>query len=154
MLSHKIIVHKELVQVPTYNYTSKKHTTPIVHTPPFNRINVVNSQLEFTNYVVQHPIVQDTYVVYRSVANPILAQISYILYLEANFDKLQHSWDRGHPCYLRLMSCTLGTPTPWVRWDSQLDYRVINNEEYRTYIEPNLDQLSHRIQECRKSNPT
>jgi hypothetical protein len=156
VISQNIIKVKEAVPAPPAVPLGPQQPNRMWHGRGNMQRYVVNTQLEYLQYLQNCSIKEGMFVV-NKLRDTAIHRITdktapwwgfyYILNIEPEISQLPLHWDRNHPKAFRIFQLFPADDNHpvHIRWDSHLDFRPVTDEEYKTIIEPRYAQLQDRI---------
>jgi hypothetical protein len=130
VISHEIIVAK----VPEYKYKNNKMNT-----------------VQYREYLDSLHVLEGSYVVYKTQAQVThITQVHHIYEIQEDVEKVNNPY--GEPQCLKAIQCGLMDTPPWCRWTSADHFRVITDEEYESFVRPNLDILQNSFKKYNAAN--
>lgn len=149
MITHKIVVHRpHIVQrVMQHMQQQVPNHTPMV--PANNNLyamGMVRDQKQLEDHLKESHICEGMYITNKHSNPRSVMSIHYVMEAEKDYSKISFARDFGYPRCFRVIGCAWGTETPWIRWESHRDWRQISPEEYKQFVEPELDNIQNRIQ--------
>lgn len=162
MITHRII-KKSVIRLPIKTEPTFPVPVPVTVPTVFRGrgpalVSVTPTQEELDQYLLSCVLKEGMFVAsqWRDLPN-ISASVdpkvgwNYILFVQRDHKKLPYVFDKGHPRCFYLVSLFGSTPTPHVRWDSELTYRPMLDTEYKTLIEPEYDHIQNNLQQWREA---
>ena len=145
MITHSIINEKKKVVVNNFPVAS-------VHSLPYHRrtpqyLSMAPTQTEYDEYLKNCPIKAGDYVclVDARIVDGLWC-VHYVAFANALCPPYTlDTWETGSPKVFTMISCGLATPMPWMRKEAASRYRKLTDEEYKTLVEPYLDNIRNRI---------
>lgn len=132
MINHKITV-----------YTPK--FTPITYGPNWNSAPVTRlTQEEYNEVLKTLPFSVGEFVTIGKQRVYRLGAISYVARIQQDATRLTYRGGfQSPPLPMQVIQCSIAEPSmrPYIRWDNEIGYRHLTQDEIEEYIVPNNDKL-------------
>lgn len=152
MISHNIINKKETVKIHIQQGTGYAPPQTVQQLPyagssPGRYLSISPTQLEYDEWLKRLPIKKGDYVTLNgSVSLTHHYQVHYVAYVSPVCPPFNlNTWETGDPKVFTLISTNDTTATPWIRKEAVGRWRKLTDEEYKLFVEPNLDKIRHYL---------
>jgi hypothetical protein len=138
MLSHKIIVHKEVIK----SYLPV-NSPPYVRPKPTNK-SFITSQEILDMFLTRQPKTGDW--IYRSLATDGTTTldldsksiITKVLHVVTKFEDLTFDWQTGFPETHKLITLFRGPINPWIRMENITKFSLVPEDKQKLWIDAEL----------------